>query len=340
MSHIPCEEVSSLQTGSINKCLCIILLTNNGCLLAGAGKRTTSGKQPTHRRSRHVKRAISNVCTRSCFVNVNEKTKSRISSTNGKNTWVNELRGGYMRNYFNFSKQERNETKYQSKREKWIDQTGWNSEIRLNERTLSTKVVPNFELLKKFESSSHDVDIDTNEGFFPAFFSKKGDKISPLKKCTNYSKTEEAQFRKQNLEDSIRERNKKGNSRNIPYHIATPTICNSAKREYDVQRKLAEEKNSLHNLIKLCSFSYPLPTPKIITIKNDNSSLEEIEKELLSLPRSLNNINLKFNKIGKGKHYDLIQTIKNKPLNPVNAAAKNTILKNYCTLNNSKLRNT
>ncbi|SBT43240.1 conserved Plasmodium protein, unknown function [Plasmodium ovale wallikeri] len=248
---------------------------------------TTSGKQPTHRKSRHVKRVISNVCTRSCFVNVNEKIKSRISSTNGKNTWVNELRGGYMRNYFNFSIQERNETKCQSKREKWIDKTDWNNEIRLNGRTLSTKVVPNFELLKKFEISSDDVHVDPIEEFHPTFFSKKGDKISPLKKCTNYSKTEEAQFRTQNLEDSIRERNKKGNSRNSPYHIVTPTQCNSEKREYDVQRKLAEEKNSLHNLIKLCSISYPLPTPKIITIKSDNSSLEEIEKELLSLPRSV-----------------------------------------------------
>ncbi|CRH01465.1 conserved Plasmodium protein, unknown function [Plasmodium relictum] len=221
---------------------------------------------PTHRTSRKNFRSVN-----SCNLNIiKTRGKKKTENISCKNAWVNGLRGGYIKSYFDFSLNDKSEKEYELKKEHKIKQIDWGEKIRLNGRRLKTKVIPNLDLVDKI--------IKNNKAYTeepPTIIVKK--KFSECK-CKNEKNKQSLMHKKnQNNNDCLKE-----------------TVFNlqTSIETYKLNRSL-RIKNELDNLGKLTSFA----PPKVIAVKSDNT-LEDIKRELLSLPESVHFIS-KFNFLQK-----------------------------------------
>ncbi|CRG94656.1 conserved Plasmodium protein, unknown function [Plasmodium gallinaceum] len=219
---------------------------------------------PSHRISRKKFRTF-NSCNPNS-IKLKEKKKTEI--VNCKNAWANGLRGGYKSNYFNFSLNDQNEKEYELKKKHRINQIDWGKRIRLSGRRLKAKVIPNLDL-------AHEIIENTNT------YTEEPPTIIVKKNSSAYN------CKNEKNKQSLINKEKGSNTNNFlkeetVFNIPTPI------KTYKYNRSLII-KNELNNFSKLTSF---VP-PKVIAVKSENI-LEDIKRELLSLPESVYLIN-KFN---------------------------------------------
>ncbi|SBT80470.1 conserved Plasmodium protein, unknown function [Plasmodium malariae] len=254
--------------------------------------------QPEHRLSRHITRSATNACNSKYNVNMmKERKKSEGITTKGKNTWINELRGGYLSNCFNFSiidKNERidkNKQKHEQMKLARVQEFNWHKEIRLKGRRLRTKVIPNLDISNKFMRNLHSVNYT---------FDKFAQTVDTHKKTKYFSENDKYDDDKPNNKNiqvnyeslKFQDMHKNNNITSSSIHAGNKKIFNFKNGKHTQKKKkksyehkdIVEREKILNDFNKFCSF---IPPPKVIAVKSDHTTLEDIEKELLSLPSSV-----------------------------------------------------
>lgn len=239
---------------------------NNNTLLSKKGTASRLLDNPKHRTHRNQFRSANNINSNSVVVKMKKKPTQVHSK---KNEWVNGLRGGYIRSHFNFSQADENEIQDEQKRKKnRLKQIDWGKKIRLTNRRLQTKVIPNIKLVKKL------IEMDTSSH---SYKEEPTTMLVRSKYTPSECDTSEKHLKKTNLivkpnplplVDSSKEKVTK-------FLVPTPTKMHNYNRKIRIQ-------NELKNFGELTTFA----PPKIIAVESD-TVLEDIRKELFALPDSV-----------------------------------------------------
>ncbi|CAA9989689.1 conserved Plasmodium protein, unknown function [Plasmodium knowlesi strain H] len=280
------EEYSTEHTNAGMEDECVAKYLQMCCLAYGVDmekeskrstyKRHDSTRQPTHRESRKIWRSKTPKKSNYPFeaTMMGAKKNANVRTLNGKCTWVDGLRGGYISNYFNFSVTDKNSALCGLASCK----PDCSRDIRLDGRRLKTKVVPNVDLLNDMLGSPFsNVNCitkgkdDLPEGsLFPSCNSRLVDAKNKI--------------------DSDRIINHGGKKKqpprtNQPFLPLHNSGLTSAK--WESRNVRAEVSNQLGGKITAgCSSFAPSDPPKVIAVKWEKS-LDDIEKELLCLPQSV-----------------------------------------------------
>ncbi|SCO74454.1 conserved Plasmodium protein, unknown function [Plasmodium vivax] len=236
-------------------------------------------RQPTHRESRKIWRSRTPKMSSHTFeANImGERKNASVRTPNGKSAWADGLRGGYISNYFNFSVVDKNGALYGSTACK----PDYSRDIRLHGRKLKTKVVPNVDLSNDMLRSPF-----SNANCLALGGDSPGGLLSPSGNTT----VDDVRNKIDGDRTITRGGKKKppswGSQPFLPLHSSGLT---SAKWEpQSVRGEVSGEVSGQlgGRITKACSSISPSDPPKIIAVKWERS-LDDIEKELLCLPRSV-----------------------------------------------------
>ncbi|GAW82626.1 hypothetical protein, conserved [Plasmodium gonderi] len=250
-------------------------------------------EQPLHRISRQIFRTTRENIRDDHPLNVRmegSKRKSGNRTVNRKYAWENELRGGYISNYFNFSVMHKNDITSESIEKKQHNERkpDWSKEIRLYERKLKAKTVPNFVLSEEMLSSFASANCDVKENFpAPSFFFLKDMKN---KIDQSSCKNEQGNIKNDELINCPEGKKKKISSSSSHTEAFLKLHNNTGlMQKYEYKKMINEEKKKLDEMVEdYCSFMPTVAThpPKIVAVKWEKT-LDDVEKELFSLPQSI-----------------------------------------------------
>ncbi|GAB68125.1 hypothetical protein PCYB_126900 [Plasmodium cynomolgi strain B] len=238
-------------------------------------KRHDTTRQPTHRESRKIWRSRTPKVSSYTFEAsmMGARKNANVRTPNGKNAWIDGLRGGYISNYFNFSV---------------VDKNGalcglgackhdYSRDIRLHGRRLKTKVIPNVDLSNNMLRSPF-----SNANCLAEGVDTPGGSLIPSRNTW----VDDGRNKIDGDRTIRRGEKKKSPSRAsqpfLPLHNSQLTTA-----KWESQNVRAEGSNQLAGKITGgCSSFAPSDPPKVIAVKWEKS-LDDMEKELLCLPQSV-----------------------------------------------------